>query len=97
MLNINAIEYHLPENIITNQMLGKLNSTWDMELLEKWTGVSKRYYASDNQTALDLAFIASEKLLKREDSIMKTTIPFLIIFKVHNFKSDYLKNEKYIG
>ena len=64
MLNINAIEYHLPENIITNQMLGKLNSTWDMELLEKWTGVSKRYYASDNQTALDLAFIASEKLLK---------------------------------
>ncbi len=28
---------------------------------------------------------ATEKLLKREDSIMKTTIPFLIIFKVISF------------
>ena len=35
---------------------------------------------------------ATEKLLKREDSIMKTTIPFLIMFKVLNINLDHLKN-----
>ena len=64
MLKISAIEYHIPKNRITNQMLSELNPSWDMKVLEKWTGVSDRYYASKNQTALDLAFIASKNLLK---------------------------------
>ncbi len=63
MLNIEKIEYHLPENVITNDDLADLNPDWDMNSIQKWTGVSKRFYANQNQTALDLALISSEKLL----------------------------------
>ena len=64
MLNIHNIEYYLPENIITNDELARLNPDWDMDSIQNWTGVSKRFYAKSNQTALDLAFISSEKLLE---------------------------------
>lgn len=77
MLKISAIEYYIPKNKITNKMLSKLNPSWDMKVLKKWTGVSNRYYASDNQTALDLAFIASKNLLKN-DQVNATKIDALI-------------------
>ena len=35
---------------------------------------------------------ANEKFLKRDDSIIKVTIPSLIIFKVKLIIEDYIKN-----
>jgi len=69
MLNIQNIEYYLPENIITNDELALSNPEWDMNSIQRWTGVSKRFYANPNQTALDLAFISSEKLLNDIETV----------------------------
>ena len=86
MLKISQIEYHLPKNLISNKNLAEINPSWDIKEIEKWTGVSKRYYAADNETALDLAQFASEKFFKNS-KINKEKIDGLIFCTQ---SSDYL-------
>ena len=86
MLNISQIEYYLPKNLISNQDLAELNPSWDINEIQKWTGVSSRYYASENETALDLAQIASENFF-RNSKINREKIDGLIFCTQ---SSDYL-------
>lgn len=62
-LIINQIEYYLPERIITNEDLAKENPDWDIGKIENKSGVKSRHVAELNQTALDLAIKAVEKVL----------------------------------
>lgn len=64
---IQAISYHLPEKVITNDDL--LHKFPDLKIddLTRLTGVKKRHFAADDETAADLAFHAALKLFKEHD------------------------------
>lgn len=59
---IKAIEYHLPEKIVTNEEMQRQHPQWDMETVGKKSGVFQRRLAKEEQTAFDLAREAVEKL-----------------------------------
>lgn len=64
---IKQIEYFLPETIVSNRELEKIFSNWDAEKIEKKVGVRERHIVAENETALNLAFKASEKVLTDYD------------------------------
>ncbi|RZF58884.1 3-oxoacyl-ACP synthase III family protein [Sphingobacterium corticibacterium] len=64
---IRAIEYYLPDNKVTNLDLLSRFSDYDFEKFESKVGIKTRYWASQHETALDLAVKACEKLFLRVD------------------------------
>jgi 3-oxoacyl-[acyl-carrier-protein] synthase-3 len=73
---VTKIDYYLPETIVTNEELSDMFPDWAPEKIEEKVGVRQRHVAKDDETALDLAFNAAEKVLENED---KETIDFLIL------------------
>ena len=63
------IEYHLPEKVVTNAYFSEHFPDWDVEQTQLKTGVKERRVAEDNQTAYDLALIATKKLLLKHPSL----------------------------
>jgi len=63
---ISGIEYYLPAKKETRKELNVDNPDWRMDSIESKTGVEIRHIAID-ESALDLAVKASEKLLAGED------------------------------
>lgn len=59
---IAAIEYYLPEAIVTNAQLASENPDWSIEAVEKKSGVFQRHIAAQHETACDLAKLACNKL-----------------------------------
>jgi 3-oxoacyl-[acyl-carrier-protein] synthase-3 len=59
-----GIDYHLPERVETNEDLRRENPDWKVEKIFEKTGIRSRHIAADDETAGDLAFHASEKLLQ---------------------------------
>jgi len=59
---IKAIEYVYPNNKITNADLSSQFPDYDFSKFEDKVGIKNRYWVGDNETALDLAIKASEKL-----------------------------------
>jgi 3-oxoacyl-[acyl-carrier-protein] synthase-3 len=55
---IEAIEYALPERIVTNADLERENPGWNMARLLERTGVEERRIAAAGETALDLGYRA---------------------------------------
>ena len=71
-IQIKEIEYFLPVNKKTNEDLQKENPEWDVEKVAAKTGIYSRHIAGEDETALDLAIKALEKLftktsVKKED------------------------------
>lgn len=62
---IAAIEYSLPDRCVTNEDLDRLHPEWSIHKLARRTGVLTRYICEENETALDLATIACERLFER--------------------------------
>jgi 3-oxoacyl-[acyl-carrier-protein] synthase-3 len=73
---IHSIEYYLPENIVDNNKLSFEFPEWEAEKIEEKIGIRNRHIVSKNETALDLAFNAAEKLLKSFD---KELVDFVIL------------------
>ena len=64
--SINAIDYYLPERVVTNaEILAQAPDNWDDAKLLAKTGVAQRHVVSGNETSLDLALQAGELLLAR--------------------------------
>ncbi|MBN2104164.1 ketoacyl-ACP synthase III [bacterium] len=74
--HIQKIETYLPERILTNIELEKTYVDWSAEKIEQKTGVRERHIAAENETAVDLACYAANKLLKLVDP---AAIDFLIL------------------
>ena len=72
---INSIEYLLPEIILTNQELEIEFPQRSSEKIEDKIGIKERHVAKEHETALDLAYKASEKAIKNYD---QRKIDFLI-------------------
>ena len=69
MIKIEEIFYYLPNEPIKNKSIGLKNPSWDMEVLFDKTGVNTRYYANENETALDLSIKACDELFKNRPEI----------------------------
>ncbi|MCD6115431.1 ketoacyl-ACP synthase III [bacterium] len=65
---ISNVEYFLPSKVLNNIDLEEKFKTWSSEKIEKKTGVRERHIAFENETALDLAFSASKKIMSKYDS-----------------------------
>lgn len=73
---INKIEYYLPETILTNDDLVKEFPEWDSGKIEEKIGIRQRHIVKNDETALDLAFEASQKIFKSFD---KNNIDFILL------------------
>ena len=67
MFRISEIETYFPEKKVTNEDLQKEFPEWSPEKIFNKVGVKQRYTASTEETVLELAVKASEKLLKKID------------------------------
>lgn len=77
-ITISGIAYALPSRVVTNDDLAAEHPDWDMSRVQTRTGVLRRHIA-DGETALDLAYRATDKLIaahpaaKEADAILFCT------------------------
>ena len=74
---IKAIEYYLPERVVTNEKLVERFPEWDAEKVTKKTGIRERHVADDDETAADMAAAAASKLFQA-DSRLREQVDFLL-------------------
>ncbi|SEW14693.1 3-oxoacyl-[acyl-carrier-protein] synthase-3 [Chitinophaga sp. YR573] len=70
--------YFLPEILIDNEKINAEHPEWSVDKISAKTGIEKRYYAAENQTSGDLAYIAAEQFFHK-GSIEKSEVDFLIL------------------
>lgn len=75
---IKAIEYYLPEKIVTNADISRKFPEWTEEKIFEKVGIRKRHVCGENETALDMAFKACEKLFGKNEGL-KETIDFILL------------------
>ena len=73
---IEKIEFFLPEKILDNRQLEREFPEWSADKIEQKIGIRERHIASENETAMDLAFEAAKKALANYD---KSKIDFLLL------------------
>lgn len=75
MFRISKIESFFPKKVVTNEDLQKEFPEWSPEKIFNKVGVKQRYAASQEETVLELAVEASNKILKDID---KSKIDFIL-------------------
>ena len=73
---IKRIECFLPQRVVTNDELAEQSGRWSAAKIEKKVGIRERHVAEENETAVDLAYEVSLKVLEGYD---KNKIDFLIL------------------
>jgi len=73
---LHSIEYYLPQNILDNNKLSQDFPEWESEKILDKVGIRNRHIVSDNETALDLAYNAAEKVLMNFD---RKSVDFLLL------------------
>ena len=74
---IKAVDYYLPEGVITNDDISKKFPEWTDEKIYSKVGIRCRHVSAENETALDMAQKAAEKLF-HEDSSLKESVDFVL-------------------
>lgn len=74
--SIEHIEYHLPETVVTNDDLQLEFPGWDCGKIASKVGINQRNIASQQETSLDLAEKAANKVFRDYD---KDSIDFLLL------------------
>lgn len=64
---IHSVEYYLPKNTIDNVKLSQEFPEWEAEKILAKIGINSRHIAAENETALDLAYNASQMVLENFD------------------------------
>jgi len=64
-VTIKAIEYHLPKTYEDNDMLSIDNPEWRMDDIFNKTGINRRWISDENETSVDLAYIAAKKIIDK--------------------------------
>ena len=67
-VTIKAIEYCLPKTYEDNDMLSIENPEWRMEDIFNKTGINKRWISDENETSVDLAYVAAKKVIDKFDA-----------------------------
>ena len=74
---IKAINYALPDGVLTNEQVASLFPEWTVEKIEKKLGIKQRHITAENETASDIAMKAADKLFETS-GIDKHEIDYLI-------------------
>jgi 3-oxoacyl-[acyl-carrier-protein] synthase-3 len=74
---INSVAYHLPDNILDNDLISKDHPEWEPNKISVKTGILERRITSENEYASDLAILASKKLFLEYD-IDPNSIDFIL-------------------
>jgi len=74
---LKAIDYYLPQNVVTNADLAIEFPEWSSEKITSKVGIEERHIASENETALDMAVNAAEKLFN-QGLVKKENIDFIL-------------------
>lgn len=77
MAYISAIQYYLPSSTVTNAQLVEEFPEWTVEKIAGKVGVSTRHVATD-ETALDMAVKAAEKLFQSCKEVKKEDIDYVL-------------------
>ena len=56
---IKAINYALPEGVLTNEQVAAMFPDWTVEKIEKKLGIKQRHVTAENETASDIAIKAA--------------------------------------
>ena len=75
---INAIDYYLPEKVLTNQDLAALFPEWNAEKIFAKIGIEQRHISGCNESASDMAVKAAEKLFANNAAIKREEIDFVL-------------------
>jgi 3-oxoacyl-[acyl-carrier-protein] synthase III len=59
---IRAIDYYLPERVVSNQDLAREFPGWSVDKIQGKTGIQERHIAGSQECSSDLAFQAAQKL-----------------------------------
>lgn len=59
---IQAVTYHLPDQVLDNEALAALSEDWTPEKIEEKTGIAIRRIAAEEECASDLAHAAARKM-----------------------------------
>lgn len=78
-IGIKAIEYYLPQKILSNSDIAKDFPGWTEEKIYNKTGIVNRHIADDSEYVSDLAYCAARKLFENH-SIEPKDVDFLILF-----------------
>lgn len=100
---IKGIEYVYPERKVTNKELAIEFPDYDFSKFEDKVGVKNRYWVKENETALDLAKKACEKLFEKHSKdnvdyiLYCTQSPEYFLPTTACILQDYLKINKNVG
>ena len=75
---IKAIEYYLPEKVLTNTEIAERFPEWSAEKVASKVGITERHISGDNETAADMACQAAEKLFKVKEGV-RENVDFLLL------------------
>lgn len=75
---IKAIDYYLPERIVTNADISKRFPEWTEDKIFEKVGIRERHVCAENETALDMAFKACENLFEKNEEL-KETIDYILL------------------
>jgi len=75
---IRKISYYLPEKVLTNEMLISEFPEWTVEKVASKVGINQRFIADDNESAMDMAIKAAEKLFAENQNINKDEVDFIL-------------------
>jgi 3-oxoacyl-[acyl-carrier-protein] synthase-3 len=73
---IKAIDYYLPEKVVTNEDLVREFPEWNVDKIATKVGINKRHIAAEHETASDLAVEAAKRLFNQ--GIDKDAIDYLL-------------------
>jgi beta-ketoacyl-acyl-carrier-protein synthase III len=59
---IKAVDYYLPENVLTNEQIAERFPEWSVEKVANKVGIKERHLSGKDETAADLAYKAAERL-----------------------------------
>ena len=75
---IRAIEYYLPENVLTNDDMAAMFPEWPAEKIFAKVGVEVRHISAPDESASDMAVKAAEKLFAANPSITPESVDFVL-------------------
>ena len=75
---IKAVDYYLPDRILTNEEIARLFPQWSAEKVASKVGILERHIAADNETATDMAFKAAQKLFSN-NSHLRESLDFILL------------------
>ena len=74
---IKAVDYYLPERVLSNTDIQKAFPDWTEEKIYQKVGIKERHIAGENETALDMAQKAAEKLFANNKGL-RESVDFVI-------------------